>query len=288
MRCKKVQSLLDTFADNRLAAKDEQRVAEHLQTCPSCQRQWEQVRKLKAWLDDAFSEFRPEPSPFLQQRLERALTTIRSTSPRHGTALRGAAKVAVIFSVIASLVFISSLLVRFSILTSSLQKPHSARVVAQGTSSFKGKQPKFGQQVTSHLRPQFNPTPKSTQGFVQRNLALRRQSSVAAVNSNLKIGRSHKPRKRTLLVRRQAKFYVKLPLTHETESPETTSTLPKEVIVFRVVHFVSSNLPQTELSAWAYQVVSVPRGIEVSSVIPTGSATGAVVFVNLPISAVPE
>lgn len=172
------------------------------------------MRKLKAWLDDAFSEFRPEPSSFLQQRLERALITIRSTSPRRVTALRGAAKVAVVFSVLTAIVFIASLLVRFSILTSSPQKPHSARAVAQETSSFKSKQFKLGQQVTSHSRPQVNPAPKSAQGFAQRNLALRPLSSAATVNSNLKIERSHKTRKRILSVKRHAKFHAKPPLNH--------------------------------------------------------------------------
>lgn len=95
MRCETIRKLLDAYAEGNLDSAKACLLADHLRHCPDCQKQWLEVQKLLWLLGDAFADFRPIPSPTLNQSIEQKIAAQRSLMRRRVVALRSHAIFAV-------------------------------------------------------------------------------------------------------------------------------------------------------------------------------------------------
>jgi hypothetical protein len=97
MTCRDVCEALDALLDGELGAAEESEVRDHLEGCPSCARELDDVSEWHGTLADAFSLRGPEPTPADRRKIADAV--VAALRPRSNALGRLAALVAIGLSV---------------------------------------------------------------------------------------------------------------------------------------------------------------------------------------------
>lgn len=71
MTCQECRDRLDDRLDRLLSSTDEQRVADHIEHCPDCAREWRALSRLESLLQESARQAAPHPAPATLPRLTR-------------------------------------------------------------------------------------------------------------------------------------------------------------------------------------------------------------------------
>jgi hypothetical protein len=310
MRCEQVKALLDAYADGELTVGETRKIAAHLRTCPTCQREWERVQRLRNWLDDAFTAFRPKPSPSLRQRLERALVKARPTARRQVTT-RQATKVALFALPVLMLLALLSLRFnlsnrlpeRASVITAPIAlqpptpKPPSAikpLSIPQATTQPQHLDivlPSASQTTDTPRRTNF--VPQRPQRIAQPRLPSRLPVLTASASAMLTHQQRRPLRPASFTPKRAVDAPLSSPAFIPSERmpqspfpsfPTELPSSPDEPVVLRLMQMTS---PESASSAWAYQVLSAPNEATMVRVIPQGVVAEPVAIITWRSAATP-